>query len=43
MKFKEEFYNGADLLVQSNDSKYQDIKERYKEIKELLTNIMLIN
>tara|TARA_B100000482_G_C12525327_1_gene266217 strand:+ start:34 stop:774 length:741 start_codon:yes stop_codon:yes gene_type:complete len=39
MKFKEEFYNGADLLVQSNDSKYQDIKERYKEIKELLTNI----
>jgi len=39
MKIKEELYNGADILVRSNDEKYQSIKKRYQEVKKVLKSI----
>ncbi len=40
MKFNEEFIKGADLLISSSDSKYQNISQRYIEVKEVLDNIL---
>tara|TARA_Y100000816_G_scaffold117642_1_gene82510 strand:- start:934 stop:1683 length:750 start_codon:yes stop_codon:yes gene_type:complete len=40
MKYKEEFIKGADVLISSNDSKYQAISNRYNEVKEVLDNIL---
>tara|TARA_Y100000389_G_scaffold196075_1_gene228399 strand:- start:1369 stop:2109 length:741 start_codon:yes stop_codon:yes gene_type:complete len=39
MEFLEEFINGADNLVESNDYKNRELKERYEEIKDILKKI----